>query len=315
MLKPRVSMNGVLLPYEQATIHIASGAMKYGASVFEGIRGYWQGDRSCLRLLELDRHLKRLIESMRLMRMDTAYSVSQLKGMVEELVVGNQMTQDCYIRVAASIAGEGGIDQTGPVVLSITQSPKGRHSKYRSGVHVSISGWTRITDAMMPPRLKCVANYQNGRLAKLQAKLDGYDDTLLLNHLGYIAEAPTASFFMVRGGELITPPVSADILASITRALLLRIAPIIGIRAKEEQITRTDSYLADEAFLCGTGAEIVPVISIDRHALCTTAAGQVTSQLRAAFESVAYGHTVSDPDPAVTIELENYVSSISNPAV
>jgi branched-chain amino acid aminotransferase len=299
----QVSLNGVLVPYQEATIHIGSAAMKYGASVFEGIRGYWCQDAHHVRLLELDAHLKRLIDSMKLMRMETTYSVDQLRSLVEDLVVANRMCQDSYVRIAASISGQGGIDETGPVLLSIVQLPKGRHPKYQLGIEVSISAWTRISDSMMPPRLKCVANYQNGRLAKLQARLDGYDDTLLQNQLGHVSEAPTACFCLVRAGEVLTPPPSADVLPSITRALLFRIAPTDTILMREREITRTECYLADEAFLCGTGAEVVPVVSIDRHPLGNYCPGPITNRLRSSYECVAYGRAILSPDPAVTIEL------------
>ena len=274
--------------------------MKYGASVFEGIRAYWCPEDSGLRLLESELHLERLLESMKLMRMEVTYNVNQLSSFVEQLLLINSLRQDSYIRVSASITGEGGIDQEGPVLLGIVQSPKGRSPKYDSGIGISISSWVRINETMMPPRLKCVANYQNGRLAKLQAKLDGYDDTLLLNHLGYVSESPTACFCLVKNGMVFTPPVFADILPSITRKLLFRLAPTVNVSMAESFITRAECYLADEAFLCGTGAEVLPVHSIDHHRL-THCPGPITIRLRQAFEAFARGRGLANPAKLITL--------------
>ncbi len=298
-----VCMDGELVPHHQAVVHIGSAAMKYGASVFEGIRGYWSESRSCLLLLAVDAHLKRLRESAKLMRMDCPWTADRLRAALAGLAQANSLQEDSYFRVAASITGQGGIDTTGPVLLSIVQSRKARHSHYQTGVTVSISSTVRINDTMMSPRLKCVANYQNGRLAKLLAAIDGYEDSLLLNHQGYVAEAPTACICFVCEGRVVTPMLSDGILPSITRALVFQIAHDLGIPMLEKHVTRTDCYLADEAFLCGTGVEILPVVSIDRHKLGPGSPGEITKRLQRAYEEVARGVQDSHRYPGWAIPI------------
>ncbi|QYY43995.1 branched-chain amino acid transaminase [Aneurinibacillus thermoaerophilus] len=288
MKETYISLNGRITPYEEAKIHVSSVAMKYGASVFEGIRGYWNEEQKELYLFALEQHLKRLLDSMNLMGMEHDYSVDKLIFQVEEIVKANQLKQDCYIRVAASIEADGPLDTRGPVLLNIAAFPQGR-KPIQTGIKVSISSWTRLSDNMMPPRIKCVANYQNGRLALLLAKTDGYDNTILLNQNGKVAEAPTAAVFLVKNGVLTTPVVTDGILESITRRFLIEVARELNIPIIERQIDRSECYLADEAFLCGTGAEILPIRSIDHYLIGDGKDGIITQRLKNFYFDVVYG--------------------------
>ncbi|MED0738641.1 branched-chain amino acid transaminase [Aneurinibacillus thermoaerophilus] len=288
MKETYISLNGRITPYEEAKIHVSSVAMKYGASVFEGIRGYWNEEQKELYLFALEQHLKRLLDSMSLMGMEHDYSVDKLIFQVEEIVKANQLKQDCYIRVAASIEADGPLDTRGPVLLNIAAFPQGR-KPIQTGIKVSISSWTRLSDNMMPPRIKCVANYQNGRLALLLAKTDGYDNTILLNQNGKVAEAPTAAVFLVKNGVLTTPVVTDGILESITRRFLIEVARELNIPIIERQIDRSECYLADEAFLCGTGAEILPIRSIDHYLIGDGKDGIITQRLKNFYFDVVYG--------------------------
>ncbi|AMA73432.1 branched-chain amino acid transaminase [Aneurinibacillus thermoaerophilus] len=288
MKETYISLNGRITPYEEAKIHVSSVAMKYGASVFEGIRGYWNEEQKELYLFALEQHLKRLLDSMNLMGMEHDYSVDKLIFQVEEIVKANQLKQDCYIRVAASIEADGPLDTRGPVLLNIAAFPQGR-KPIQTGIKVSISSWTRLSDNMMPPRIKCVANYQNGRIALLLAKTDGYDNTILLNQNGKVAEAPTAAVFLVKNGVLTTPVVTDGILESITRRFLIEVARELNIPIIERQIDRSECYLADEAFLCGTGAEILPIRSIDHYLIGDGKDGIITQRLKNFYFDVVYG--------------------------
>ncbi|MED0758918.1 branched-chain amino acid transaminase [Aneurinibacillus thermoaerophilus] len=288
MKETYISLNGRITPYEEAKIHVSSVAMKYGASVFEGIRGYWNEEQKELYLFALEQHLKRLLDSMNLMGMEHDYSVDKLIFQVEEIVKANQLKQDCYIRVAASIEADGPLDTRGPVLLNIAAFPQGR-KPIQTGIKVSISSWTRLSDNMMPPRIKCVANYQNGRIALLLAKTDGYDNTILLNQNGKVAEAPTAAVFLVKNGVLTTPVVTDGILESITRRFLIEVARELNIPIIERQIDRSECYLADEAFLCGTGAEILPIRSIDHYLIGDGKDGIITQRLKDFYFDVVYG--------------------------
>lgn len=283
-----IQLNDRVVPYDEATIHIGSAAMKYGASVFEGIRGYWDADRHRMHLFSMSEHADRLLDSMKIMGMEHAWSKERVMRNIRNIILVNRLQEDCYVRVAASVEADGPLESRGPVLLSVAAFPMQRKPHSDRGIHISVSSWQRISDHMMPPRIKCIANYQNGRLAMLQAKSDGYDNTLLLNQNGKIAEAPTAAFFIVKNGMLITPCVTSGILESITRRHILNWAKEIGLTATERELDRTECYLADEAFLCGTGAEILPVVSVDRHELGSGSIGSVTAKLMRKYFNTAY---------------------------
>jgi branched-chain amino acid aminotransferase len=302
MKRQWASLDGKIVPYESAVVHIGSAVFKYAASVFEGVRGYWCPEGSTLRLFALDEHLRRFFDSLALMRMEPAFGPEQVAAAAEELVAANDLREDCYIRIAGSVVGRGAIDTCGPVLLSLDAFPSGRKPG-QGGIHVCVSSWPRIADPAMPTALKCIANYHNARLAKLQAKADGYDDALLLNARGTIAEAPTACFFLVRQGRLATPRLSDDILVSITRQVVCELAGALGLPVEERPVKRTEACLADEAFLCGTGAEILPVLSIDRIGLGRSEPGPVTRRLTAAYFDAAYGRDAAFRDRARSVRL------------
>lgn len=288
MKEQYINLNGILTPYSEAKLHVSSVAVKYGASVFEGIRGYWNNEQDQLYLFSLHSHIERLFESMKLMKMKHNYSPEEIIVQIEETIKRNDIKEDCYVRVAASIEENGPIDSQGPVLINIAAFPLGRKPK-QDGIKVSISSWTRISDNMMPPRIKCVANYQNGRLALIQAKEDGYDNTILLNKNGKISEAPTATVFFVKNGIMYTPSRTCGILESITREFLINVALKKGIKIVEREVDRSECYVSDEAFLCGTGAEIIPIISIDKHIIGDGRQGRLTTELRDIYIKTVYG--------------------------
>jgi branched-chain amino acid aminotransferase len=261
-----VYLDGKLVPYADARIHVQSTAVKYGGSVFEGLRAYWNPAHEELYVFRLKEHVDRLLASMHLMRMKHSLSREEIGGSILEVLRKNQPREDVHIRQTAYLSGDGDMDDTGPVALAVDARP--RKTTQKPGIAVGVSSWTRIADGSMPPRIKCSANYQNGRLAVLEAKANGYDGALLLNTRGKLAEAPGACCFLVRHGVPITPPVTADILESVTRTTLLELFRTeLGQPPVERDVDRTELYVADEAFLCGSGWEITPVVSVDRMAL------------------------------------------------
>ncbi|MGF7046233.1 branched-chain amino acid aminotransferase [Paenibacillus sp. DS2015] len=290
-----ILLNDSIVPYEEATIHVGSVAMKYGSSVFEGIRGYWDQERNRMHMFSMNEHIERLLDSMKLMGMEHNWNKEKLINNIKRIVLVNNLRSDCYVRVAASIEADGPLEARGPVLISIAAFLQQRKPNSDKGIHVCISSWQRISDHMMPPRIKCVANYQNGRLALLQAKSDGYDNTILLNQQGKIAEAPTAAFFIVKNGILITPSVTSGILESITRKYILSWANDLGISVQERELDRTECYLSDEAFLCGTGAEILPVVSIDRNVIDKGELGEITSVLIDYYFDIMYARQEREP--------------------
>jgi branched-chain amino acid aminotransferase len=282
-------LDGKLVPYADARIHVQSTAVKYGGSVFEGLRAYWNPDQEELYVFRLKEHVDRLLGSMRLMRMQPTFGREEIERSILDVLRKNQPREDVHIRQTAYLAGDGDMDDSGPVALAVDARP--RKATQKPGINVGVSSWTRIADGAMPPRIKCSANYQNGRLATLEVKANGYDGALLLNTRGKLAEAPGACCFMTRGGVPITPPVTADILESVTRTTLLELFRTeLGQPPIEREIDRTELYLADEVFLCGSGWEITPVVSIDRLPLGDGVhPGPMTRAIQACYFAVVRG--------------------------
>jgi branched-chain amino acid aminotransferase len=280
----KIWMNGRLLEQAQAVLPVNSAAVFYGTNVFEGLRAYWneaEGELFCFRLQE---HFVRLRESMKMMRFTVPYSDVDLYEAVRAVLQGNEIREDVHMHLVAYVVGVG-MDATSPTGLYINPRRRGRISD--AGLRCCVSSWVRTSDNAIPIRLKSGANYQNGRLALLQAKADGYDAPILLNGHGHVAEGTGATFFMVRKGKLVTPPISSDILESITRSTLIEeICPELGVDVVEREIDRTELYVADEAFFCGSGYEITPIVSIDRFPLGDEAVGTTTRRLQAAYMSV-----------------------------
>jgi branched-chain amino acid aminotransferase len=204
--------------------------------------------------------------------------------------MGNDLHEDVHMHLVAYVLGSGN-DATEPTGLYINPRRRGRMTASGKGLQCCVSSWVRTSDNAIPIRLKCGANYQNGRLAILQAKADGYDAPIFLNQRGKVAEGTGASFFLVRKGKLLTPTITNDILESITRTTLIEdVCPnILGLEVVERDIDRTELYVADEAFFCGSGYEITPITSIDRFPLGTGEVGPITRRVLDAYMALVRG--------------------------
>ena len=289
--------NGRIVPYDQARIHVQSAAMKFGAAVYEGLRGYWNADARELYLFRQDAHIARLRQSTRLMRMEMPFTLAQIRDGVLEVLRANNFREDVHIRQSVFLEGDTPMTSTGPVGMSVAAYPMGRIKNSEAGHHYCISSWLRIPDSAMPPRVKCIANYHNGRLAALQARADGYDGTFLLNSRGKVSETPGACMFLVRGGRPITPGVTSDILESITRDTLIRLfVEVHGLAVEERDVDRTEVYAADEVFLCGSAYEVTPVVSVDRYTVGDGTVGPLTKAILATYLDVARGHVAAHRD-------------------
>jgi branched-chain amino acid aminotransferase len=285
-----LSLNGRLVPFDQACIHMLTPAFKYGACAFEGLRGYRDNARDEVHVFRLAEHLDRLRFSMHVMRFADPPSDAAMTLALRELLRANGIRGDCHIRLMVWVDGEGEQTATGPIGWGIAAIPREPDPRVREGIHVAISSWTRIGDNAMPPRIKVTANYNNGRLAGLQAKTDGYGGVILLTASGHISETPGACVFLVRDGKLLTPAHADDILESITRDTVLRLArDELGLEAEERAIPRTELYAAQEAFLCGSGNEIQPILSVDRLALGDGRVGPVTRRVQDAYFAAVRG--------------------------
>jgi len=292
----KIWMNGKLLPQEQAVLPVNSAAVFYATNVFEGLRAYWNEREGELYAFRLADHFARLRESMKMMRFTIAYSDDDLFEAVRQVLAGNEVREDVHMHLVAYVGGPG-LESTTPTGLYINPRRRPRVTAAK-GVACCVSSWVRTSDNAIPIRLKCGANYQNGRLARLQAKADGYDEPLFLNQQGKVAEGSGATFFMVRKGRLVTPTTSSDILESITRTTLIEeLCPhVLGMEVLEREIDRTELYTAEEAFLCGSGYEITPVTSVDRFQLGTGEIGPLTRRLSAAYMDLVRGIDTRRPE-------------------
>lgn len=282
-------VNGKTVPFADATVHLMSPAMRYGLNVFEGLRGYWNSDDSQLYVFRLAEHMERLCQSIRLLRFKAEFSMEEVASAVLDLLKADGHRANCHIRTTAYLDGIGEHHVTGPLSWMVYAGPRPRGKKVETGIAAHVSSWRRMSDNAMPPRIKCGANYANARLARFQAQIDGYDDAIMLNDLGRLSEGPGACVFLVRGGRLITPDLTSGILESITRDTIITLAQDAGIPVEERAVDRTELYAAQEVFLAGSAAEVMPVISVDRMAVGTGAVGPVTKLLQNAYFAAVEG--------------------------
>ena len=203
-----VFFNGEIVPHDEAKVHVSTTAFKFGAAVFEGVRGYWNERQEQLYLFRMPEHMQRLEFSQRVMRFDEIIDADYVTGKAIELIRANEVRETLHMVLTVFVNGRGGPETRGPVALSITANPGFTRGFVQTGCSVQVSSWQRVPDNAMPVRVKCNANYQNGRLAAVQARSDGYDTALLLNSRGKVSEGPGQCFFMIRDGKAITPSTS-----------------------------------------------------------------------------------------------------------
>jgi len=296
-----VWMSGELVAWNDAVVHSSTLGWSAISMVFEGIRGYWNSEDEQLNLFHLDLHIQRLLRSMKVMRMTSPWSVDELKQAIVRLVQANEFRDDIYVQPLAYFGGS-----TTPGYLPVSERPgditifnRQVGSVLGSG-HVTscgVSSWTRISDNVMPPRVKAIANYQNSRYVADESSRHGYDFGIILNPQGKVAEISYACLYIVRDGVAITPPVSAGILESITRDVVRQLLQDeLGIPVIERDVDRTELYIADEVFICGTGAELQAVGSIDGYKIGDGGIGPVVSRLERLFHDVVRGNDSRYPE-------------------
>jgi branched-chain amino acid aminotransferase len=291
-----ILFNGEIIPYNEAKIHVMTPAVRYGSNVFEGIRAYWNEEEQELCLFRFREHMVRLRNSVKMMRMDTDLNLTDVEP-VFRILRANQIREDCHLRYHVFVDGSGPAHLRSPIGWYIIAVPHGRLKDIDQGIRLGVSSWARTSDNAIPPRIKCVANYQNGRLAYLEATQNGYDSPLFLTADGKVSEGPGAAFFLIRNGVPITPSITCDILESITRDTLIQLfKERQGLHTQEREIDRTELYMADEAFLCGSGWEITPVVSIDGLPCGDGTVGPLTRTLQGIYFNVARGIDKSHPE-------------------
>ena len=286
-------MDGRIVPSGEASIPIHSPAAKYGLNVFEGFRGYWSDEHENIFVFRCDEHYRRLFASARMLWIPAPWSQAELLAHLLAVARANAWRFDIQLRHGLYLGGDAEFgSQTLPVHFVIA-NPRGRAFDSDKGVRAGVSTWGRIHDTEVPPRIKAGSNYVNSRLALLEARRHGYDTAILLGRDGKVSEAPTACLFMLRNARIVTPPVTASILESITRETVMTLArDELDMPLVETAIDRTELYLADEIFLAGTAAEIVPVVSVDGMAIGDGQPGPVTRRLQKLYDDVVHGRVV-----------------------
>jgi branched-chain amino acid aminotransferase len=286
----KIWMNGAFVKWDDAKVHILTHTLHYGTGVFEGIRCYKaDGGSSVFRLQE---HVDRLFDSAHILQMDIPFTREAVSEAILETIRVNKIDA-CYIRPLAFLGyGAMGIfPKENPVQLSIAVWPWGSYlgeEGVEKGIRVKISSFNRPHVNATMVRAKTTANYANSLLAKREALKDGYDEAMLLDTDGYVAEGSGENVFMVRKGVIKTPPLTA-ILEGITRETIMQLAAERGMRLVEERFTRDELYIADEAFFTGTAAEITPIREVDNRAIGTGKPGPVTKELQTAFFEIVHG--------------------------
>lgn len=297
MERPKyIFLNDEIVLWEDAKVHVSTVAFKFGTAVFEGLRGYWNEDHQQMYLFQMDAHMKRLEYSQKFMRFEQVFDGAYVREKTIELLRANEFRATVHSMATVFVEGFGGPAVSGPVGLAITAAARGGPGQLDEGCTAQVSSWQRVADNAMPMRVKCNANYQNGRLAGMQARADGYDTAILLNARGKVSEGPGMCFFMMRDGVASTPHTSSDILESITRSTVIDLLRESGIEVQERDVDRSELAAADEAFFCGTAWEVTPVTAIDRLKVGNGEVGSVVRGLQERFFSVAKGESADHPE-------------------
>lgn len=306
-IHPYAFLGKDFLKYEDAKIPVMTHAFMYGTAVFEGIRAYYNKDEDKLYVLHLEPHLKRLMQSCKVLRINPYYTVDQMSKIVIELLQKNKPKSDAYIRpswfkscerIGPTVVGDAGEDS-----FVVTSIDLGDYLDTSKGVSVQVSSWRRISDNAIPPRAKINGSYVNTALSKANAQLAGFDEAIYLTEAGHVAEGSAMNLYIVRDGKLITSRVSDNILEGITRDFIAKLArEELGLEVEARAIYRSELYIADEAFFCGTGAQVVPIGSIDHYELGSGKAGPITSKLQTLYNDIVRGKVAKYNDCLVEVK-------------
>jgi len=284
-------MNGEFIPAEQGFISVRTHAFAYGTGCFEGIRGYWNEDTKQVYLFRLREHYERLQRSSKILRIELPFTVEQLMEQSVELVRQNDQKQDVYLRpVAYKNAQIIGVRLQGVEdAYLLTSEPMGNYVDI-AGLKCGVSSWRRIDDNALPARAKICGSYVNAAFAKTEALQNGFDEAIMLTHDGHVSEGSAENIFLYINGELVTPAPTENILLGVTRDTVIKLAQKeLGLKVQERQVDRTELYIADEIFLCGTGAQIAPVVSVDHSPVGSGKVGPVGQKLQDLYFDVVRG--------------------------
>lgn len=282
---------GGFRPLAEAKVSVMSHAFLYGTATFEGIRAYWNEEQGELYAVKLDQHLERLRASSKILMMDPLPDVAELRAIIVELLRQNGFREDAYVRPSVYKSTEAiGVRlhdlKNSFYVIAI---PFGNYIDVDSGIRCATVATRRTSDLAIPARAKVVGNYVNSAFSKTEAMLNGYDEAIVLTEAGKVSEGSAENLFLLRGDTLITPGLNDDILEGITRAAVIEIAREMGLRVSERSIDRSELYIGDELFLCGTGAQISPVIEVDHRAVGDGVIGPITKRIQERYFAAVQG--------------------------
>ncbi len=288
----KVWHNGAFIPWEEATVHVASHVISYASCLFEGIRCYETPQGPAI--FRLKDHVDRLVNSCKIYRLELAYSRQQLQQAMLELVRVNK-AQHCYLRpVVFRGYGEVGVDpRNNPVEVYLLAWRWGKYlgeEALKQGVDVCVSSWHRMAPNTLPAMAKAASNYMNAQLIKMEALTNGYVEGIALDASGHVSEGSGENIFLIRDGKILTPPLSSSVLPGITRESVITLAQELGTTVIEQPVARELLYLAEEVFFTGTAAEITPIRSVDRIVVGEGQPGPLTRKLQEQFLAIVEGH-------------------------
>lgn len=286
---PYAFFEGKIVPIEDAKVNIMTHTFNYGTGIFEGIRGYWNAEERQLFIFKLPDHYERMFKNFNLFKINLPISAEDACRITVELARKNGFRQDMYIRPIAYKSSY----EIGPRFhnlkddFTIFNIQLGDYVNTTKGLSVMVSSWRRIPDNCIPARSKATGIYINSSLAATEAKESGFDEAIMLTQEGFVSEGSAMNLFLVRGGELITSPLTADILEGVTRQTIIQIArEQMNLHTVVRPIGRTELYVADELFFCGTGAQVAPVTAVDRRPIGSGSPGELTLKLQALYFEV-----------------------------
>src|SRR5215469_646541 len=283
---------GEFRPYPDAKLGLLTHALNYGTGCFEGIRAYWNAEQEQLYLLQGPEHYRRLHRSARVLRMELPYDVAELMEITVELLRRNEYRTDSYVRPLVFKS----VEQIGVSLHGLADSfliytsVMGNYVEIENGIRCGVSSWRRLPDTAVPARAKITGSYINSALAKSEALENGFDEALVLTESGHVSEGSAENVFLLKDGVFVTPPVSDDILEGVTRRLVMGlIQEELSLPVVERSIDRTELYTGDEVFLCGTGAQVSPVVELDHRPIGDGRVGEFTRELQQLYFTAVRG--------------------------
>jgi branched-chain amino acid aminotransferase len=293
-----------LVPYSEAKVGVLTHTLNYGTGVFGGVRGYWNEEEEQMYLFRPFDHYLRFLESAKMLLMELSYSKEDLVQLTIDLLRAEKYRTDTYVRPICYFGDEVIGVRLHDLNAEVTMIaiPFGSYVPNEEGIHVTFSSWRRVDDNMIPARGKIAGSYVNSALIKTDAMRSGFDEAIVLNQDGHVSEGSAENFFLIRKGVVCTPPVTDNILEGITRrTIMMLMRDEMGIDVVERPIDRTEIYLAEEAFFCGTGVQIAAITHVDHRAVGTGQLGPITRDLRQLYFDVVRGRVPKYKDLCVPV--------------